>query len=207
MTERQLNLLKRNKKALQKVIAKQIFEEVRGYIAIPGNDITKNDIVQAQALGATLESNAGELKQLNDKILDLLTEDEEVEKEMEEAMTFNIEMAKYAKMLEEVGSPTAKVEMDTERRRSNRDRRGSEEEYVEKPRSVKLPTLNIASFDGNPLQWQTFIDTFEASVHQRKDLSDVQKFQYLTGYLEKAAKKCLTDFHLQIRTICKHWNC
>ena len=160
MTERQLNLLRRNKKALQKVIAKQIFEEVQGYTAIQSNDITKKDIVQAQALGAMLEKNAGELKQLNDNILNLLTEEDDVDKEMEEAMAFNIEMAKHSKMLEQVWSPTVKVEMDAERRRSNRDRTRGEEDYVEKPRSVKLPTLNIASFDGNPLQWQTFIDTF-----------------------------------------------
>ena len=39
-------------------------------------------------------------------------------------------------------------------------------------------------------------DTFKASVNKRKDLLDIQKFQYLSGYLVKGAKKCIAEFQI-----------
>ena len=46
------------------------------------------------------------------------------------------------------------------------------------------------------MDWQTFLDTFESSVNSRADLSKVQKFQYLIGYLKDSAKKCVEGFPL-----------
>ena len=38
--------------------------------------------------------------------------------------------------------------------------------------------------------WQQFYDTFEASIDKNENLSNVQKFTYLQGYLEGPALKC-----------------
>ena len=40
----------------------------------------------------------------------------------------------------------------------------------------KLPKLNLPVFSGNPLDWQSFWDSFEAAVHRNPWLNGIQKF-------------------------------
>ncbi|KAG5869979.1 hypothetical protein JTB14_017401 [Gonioctena quinquepunctata] len=49
---------------------------------------------------------------------------------------------------------------------------------------VKLPNLNIPTFDGNYGEWRTFIDLFTASVHNDNLLAKSQKFVYLKSFLK-----------------------
>ena len=44
--------------------------------------------------------------------------------------------------------------------------------------------------------WQQFYDTFEASIDKNENLSNVQKFTYLQGYLERPALKCIEGMTL-----------
>ena len=52
--------------------------------------------------------------------------------------------------------------------------------------TVKMPKLNITSYNGDPLLFQSFWDSFESAVH-KKSVDDVEKFQYLKGLLEGKA--------------------
>ena len=52
------------------------------------------------------------------------------------------------------------------------------------PHGVKLPKLDIATFDGNILHWKTFWEQFEVSVHNRPNLSDAEKLAYLRHALK-----------------------
>ena len=49
----------------------------------------------------------------------------------------------------------------------------------------------MPSFSGDPLEWQTFWDTFETSVHSNQSLSGVQKFQYLRAQLNGPAARTI----------------
>ena len=60
---------------------------------------------------------------------------------------------------------------------------------------VKLPTLQLCKFSGNPLTWNQFWDIFNSSIHQRSDLSSAAKFQYLIGQLEGNAAHLLSGFN------------
>ena len=44
---------------------------------------------------------------------------------------------------------------------------------------VKPPKLALPRFEGSILKWPTFWDSFESAVHKNRDLSDVDKFNYL----------------------------
>ena len=65
-------------------------------------------------------------------------------------------------------------------------------EYSQKTKSnrsqVKLLPHVINIFDGNTTQWKSFYDSFNAAVHYR-DLSIIDKFNYLKGYLDGDALK------------------
>ena len=47
----------------------------------------------------------------------------------------------------------------------------------------RLPKLSLPVFAGNPLQWQSFWDSFDAAVHNNPSLNGIQRFNYLIAQL------------------------
>ena len=41
--------------------------------------------------------------------------------------------------------------------------------------SAKLPKLNLRRFDGNPMKWISFWDSFEGNIHNRPELSERER--------------------------------
>ena len=62
--------------------------------------------------------------------------------------------------------------------------------------SSRLPKLSLPTFSGNPLNWQTFWDSFEAAVHNNRHLTGVEKFNYLRAQLDGDAAKTVSGFPL-----------
>ena len=60
----------------------------------------------------------------------------------------------------------------------------------------KLPKLNMPTFDGNVLNWQSFWDSFSSAVHENAYLSDVQKFNYLKSQLYGEASQCVAGLQI-----------
>ena len=54
---------------------------------------------------------------------------------------------------------------------------------------VKLPKLEVPTFDGNLLNWKQFWGQFCASVHDRTSLSDAEKLVYLQNALKDGSAK------------------
>ena len=80
----------RNKRALKKVITKEILEKIPTYVAIPHDHITEEELLEAQSLRETLKESVNELKNLNEKIINLMTEERDIEAEMEDAVVFDL---------------------------------------------------------------------------------------------------------------------
>ena len=55
---------------------------------------------------------------------------------------------------------------------------------------AKLPKLEIRYFTGDPLEFPSFRDQFEASIG-RSELANVGKFSYLKGLLKGEALRCI----------------
>ena len=55
-------------------------------------------------------------------------------------------------------------------------------------KSVNLPKLKIPYFNGDNLRWSEFWDTFEATVDQNNNLSNIEKLSYLNSKLTGEAK-------------------
>ena len=71
---------------------------------------------------------------------------------------------------------------------------GNLSDVFNRNKSVKLPTLNLPTFQGDPLEWHHFWDIFRNAVHSRPDISNAQKFVYLTGQLRGEAAALLDGF-------------
>ena len=62
--------------------------------------------------------------------------------------------------------------------------------------SVKLPKLELCSFNGDKLKWVEFWQSFESSVHKNDSLSDIENFNYLRNKLTGDAKSAITGLSL-----------
>ena len=62
--------------------------------------------------------------------------------------------------------------------------------------SAKLPKLQIPKFSGNPCQRNSFWDSFCAGVHNREELTDVERFSYLRELLTDTAGATISELSL-----------
>ena len=60
-----------------------------------------------------------------------------------------------------------------------------------KSSGLKLPKLEATIFSGDATHWKSFIEFFEAAVHQNEQLSDVEKYTYLKSYLRGVAAEAI----------------
>ena len=63
----------------------------------------------------------------------------------------------------------------------------------------RLPKLTLPVFSGDPLNWQTFWDSFNAAVHTNPALGSIQKFNYLKAQLQGDAARAIAGLPLTER--------
>ena len=56
---------------------------------------------------------------------------------------------------------------------------------------VKLPKLTIQPYSGDLVDWTSFWDSFEASIHKSTSLSEIEKFSYLKSLLRGPALEAI----------------
>ena len=56
-------------------------------------------------------------------------------------------------------------------------------------KGVKLPKLDVPKFDGDILNWKTFWEQFNVSIHSRKSLSNAEKLIYLRSSVNEGSAK------------------
>ena len=57
--------------------------------------------------------------------------------------------------------------------------------------AIKLPQLDIPSFNGDRMKWNEFRDTFETTIDLNDSLSDIEKLKYLNSKLTDEAKQAV----------------
>ncbi|XP_058837171.1 uncharacterized protein LOC131693407 [Topomyia yanbarensis] len=70
---------------------------------------------------------------------------------------------------------------------------------------IKYPELKLPDFSGNPLEWQSFHDRFNAAVHSSSDLSASEKFQYLKGLLRGEAAGLISEVPISDENYLEAW--
>ena len=73
---------------------------------------------------------------------------------------------------------------------------GAPESVVQPSAASRLPKLDLPRFSGEPLEWQTFWDSFQAAVHSNTKLTGVEKFNYLRSLLDGEASRTVSGFTL-----------
>jgi hypothetical protein len=62
--------------------------------------------------------------------------------------------------------------------------------------SIKLGKLELPRFGGDALKWREFWDSFQASVHDRSEISPIEKFTFLKNHLDDEALLMVQGYSL-----------
>ena len=137
------------------------------------------------------------IKILDGQILEKLAEEQEMEVETslqdERNVVIEIHMAKMETLLRRARGGTGGLIEATPKR----DGRG--------PSYTKLPKLEIKYFTGNPLEFPTFQQQFQASIGE-SDLAEVAKFSYLKNLLRGEASRALEGLSVVGENYNSAWN-
>ena len=152
----------------------KLTQEARQYANGVSND-TKHKLNSNKGM---ITSKLEELKQMDDEIMDLLTDVEEVTKIMVASTDFEFEVQETLSVIEKVLPEKFRLlNMDdpihTERRFNQNDMSAS---TSSRRKTVKLPSIDIPKFSGELTEWLTFLDSFEAAIDTSGDLDDAQTF-------------------------------
>lgn len=72
--------------------------------------------------------------------------------------------------------------------------------------NIKLPPLNLPSFNGNVSRWLQFRDTFQSLIHRNSTLTPTQKFYYLLSALKDEALQAIQSLQICDANYIIAWN-
>ena len=168
------------RKINQKLVEEK-FEE--GFELTRGEDLDESEkVIKVTAILNNIQGKIKVIKTVNDELCDLIDDEEELERLFRSLTDFEISTSENMTKLQQM----IKVEQPTTEREKSKK--------VNK-HSVKLPKLSIKPFGGDIIEWCSFLDSFNSAIHQ-SSLSDVEKFNYLRGYLKDEALKTIEGLTL-----------
>lgn len=82
----------------------------------------------------------------------------------------------------------------------------SDDEVIVAHMHVKLPKMEIPKFAGDIRKWRNFYDMFGKLVHEKTQLSDIEKFTFLRTYLEGEPLRLISHFEVTAATYAVAWD-
>ena len=134
------------------------------------------------AIFERISRRENEITALDSSIVNLLESEDEIARDVEETLTLQDKVSviktRITKYIQNKNPPV----------RSNQH--ASHAPSTSK-KHVNLPKMTIKTFHGDPLEWQTFWDSFSATIHENDELSNIQKMSYLNGILKDEAARAI----------------
>ena len=177
----EVSKLRRSRTYRRNAVTRNVLSKIDDLITQHMDD---NSTIEVAALLETLNDEVTKIKVFDKGIQELIAEDDELENEVDEAMKFHMKIKmgieKLKKQLRKLNET-----METKPIVMNNQNSG-----------VELPKFQLKSFDGNPRNSKPFIEAFEATIHSKANLSNVEKFTYLKGFLKDTALNMIEGFPL-----------
>ncbi|XP_071125681.1 uncharacterized protein [Mytilus edulis] len=173
------------------------------------------DVVNLRSMMELIKTKQKTLSDLNEKILESMEEEEDLDEEIEEVDRYELEIqigiTKIEKFIKEVSQSKNQSALNPNasdficnnpsvQEHSNQIIFNSEQTSLSQssmPTSTmsshhnKLPKLNLLTFSGNLLEWSAFWDSYNNSVQENPSLSDVQRSNYLKSQLYGEVSQCI----------------
>ena len=177
-------------------------------IASVSTESPDKDVVWLRQSRATLRDKVKTIKELDTQIVDMLSAskeenvDDQVVKEIEESdeaiAEFERTLLEIDDALKRLGEQSVPLLTPTQPKAAEQSLDDSQvsSSSVGKVIRAKLPKLHLRNFNGKICEWPEFWDGFSSSIDDNDQLSDVDKFAYLRGYLEGPAKSTIAGLSL-----------
>ena len=134
---------------------------------------------ELKAIAERLSRRLDEIKAMDSRILNALGTDEEISEETDQALTFQDDIYYWILKIKEFVT--------------NEHQPVSTFQVKPTPKvHINLPKLHIQPFDGNPLQWLTFWDSYSNAVHNNHELNNIDKMNYLKGLITCNAARAIS---------------
>ena len=183
-------LLKKRKLSIDNA-DKEIFPLVDHFIAKEG---TQEFEIYSETLLETILDTENGVTELSYTIQDLMLDDNELSEYLKNSTAFNVKLKKSKRKLQKFLEYHPELSIPIEIRRDARRNDG-----------VKLPKIVLRKFSGDPLDWKSFKETFEAAVHSSGSISNIEKFTYLKTYLDKSTLQAIEVFPLTNENYTAAW--
>ena len=167
----------------------QIYEALESTTGIETN-LTK--LTQCKL---ALEEKLEIVKHFDSEILELVSEDK-VESEIEQADVFGERVQRAVIDANNAISTQDKSTDPTPASLRVPSPRSPQPTHSSLATKVKLPKLTLKKFSGDLTKWATFWDSFESSIDQSTEISNVDKFNYLNSLLEGSAAEAISGLKL-----------
>ena len=188
---RELEKLLRKRKLRIDNADKEIFPLVDHFIA---KERTQKSEIDCETLLETILDTEIEVTELSYRIQDLMLDDNELGEYLKNSTVFNLKLKKSKRKLQKCLEYHSESSVPIEIRRDARRNEG-----------VKLPKIVLRKFSGDTLDWRSFKETFEASVHSSDSISNIEKFTHLKTYLDKSALQAIEGFPLKNENYAAAW--
>ena len=136
------------------------------------------NITELRAIGERLSRRLDEIKAMDTAILKALERDEEISEETDQTLTLKDDIHYWIVKIKEFIT----------------DEYYPVSTFQTKPTPrvhINPPKLHIQQFDGNPLEWLTFWDSYSNAVHNNQELTNIDKNNELferTDNLKRSAR-------------------
>ncbi|XP_078370370.1 uncharacterized protein LOC144654152 [Oculina patagonica] len=140
------------------------------------------NITELKAIGERLSRRLDEIKAMDTAILNALQTDEEISEETEQALTFQDDIHYWIVKIKEFVTDGYHPVSTFQNKPTPRAHTAH----------INLPKLQIHPFDGNPLEWLTFWDSYSNAVHNNQELNNIDKMNYLKGLITCNAARAIS---------------
>ena len=138
-------------------------------------DFDRSNLAKLKSLKTNLENQISKIQKADEEVQSLMTEEKVLIEDIENSM---LESDIYFDVLSNINACLENEAKKDVKNIALPSKLTPTTNELSEESQCKLPKLDPPSFDGNILNWQTFWDQFESSVHNKVKLSEVDKFTY-----------------------------
>ena len=171
------------------------------------DEINETNIQRLQVVLQTFDTKIEQLKKLDENISCKIETEKELESEIVEVDDYLGELMdkryriQFFISADQATTPSPNNTLSAAQNYSQGEQLLASQGHTYSPQlnnssAHRLPKLALPIFNGNPLKWQTFWDSYKAAVHDNKSLCDIQRFNYLKAHLAEEAARSIEGLPL-----------
>ena len=172
-------------------VVNNLLQEANELICV--DSLSENQKGRIEVISTLFENKLKTLNEIDQEILnvcELTTINNEIQ-ELEEIEARIIDYQRRIKeMKQKQQSPAINVNTEVEAN-AQTITSNSQPQVGQGYAKIRLPKLTMPRFKGELTKWNTFWDSFNASIHENDDISTIDKFNYLNSLLEGNAARAI----------------